>query len=67
MGHVTRSLLAGAFTLVVAPAAHAGQDHTTVRAVRIQAPLKIDGALDEPFYTSVPLLKSSKKQQIFKR
>ena len=54
MGHVTRSLLAGAFTLVVAPAAHAGQDHTTVRAVRIQAPLKIDGALDEPFYTSVP-------------
>ena len=32
----------------------AGQDGATLRAVRVNEPLEIDGVLDEPFYRSVP-------------
>ena len=55
-------LLAACLLLVLPPAVHAGHGQTitrdpsgrvTVRAVRVQTPLKIDGALDEPLYTSV--------------
>jgi len=55
-------LLAGCVTLLFPPDVHAGQiqtisrepsGSTTVRAVRIQVPLKIDGALDEPLYANV--------------
>src|SRR6266550_3213990 len=63
MRHARVCLLAGGFTLALASHVYAGQaetisrdpsGRTTVRAVRIQAPLKIDGSLDEPLYTSVP-------------
>src|SRR5690349_1879497 len=55
-------LLAGCVTLLFPPDVHAGQiqtisrepsGSTTVRAVRVQVPLKIDGALDEPLYANV--------------
>ena len=32
----------------------AGQDGATLRAVRVNEPLEIDGVLDEPFYRSIP-------------
>ena len=55
-------LQAACVTLLVPAAVHAGQDQiirrdpsgrVTVRAVRVEAPLNIDGALDEPLYTRV--------------
>ena len=63
MGHIRGWLLAGVFTLVVSPAVHAGQDQTTFHAVRVQAPIKIDGALDEPLYTSVPPISNFIQQE----
>ncbi|OFW05424.1 MAG: hypothetical protein A3I61_14485 [Acidobacteria bacterium RIFCSPLOWO2_02_FULL_68_18] len=72
MGHVRAWLLAGTFTLVITPFVHAGQDatisrdpsgRTTVRAVRVTRPLKIDGVLDEPLYASVPPISDFVQQE----
>jgi len=49
-GAATSAPIAGPLPLLVRDAA----GNTTVRAVRIQSPLQIDGRLDEPFYAETP-------------
>ena len=65
-------LAAGWVTLLFPSLLHAGQGQpvsrepdgrVTVRAVRVQTPLKIDGALDEPLYTSVPAISDFIQQE----
>ena len=62
MRYLVAWALAGWATMLLPSSVDAGQVQTisrepsgrvTVRAARVQTPLKIDGALDEPFYTTV--------------
>ena len=49
-----RGRLAGGDGVLLADNAYARQEPPTLRAVRLEAPLRIDGQLDEPIYTDVP-------------